>query len=358
MHTDLTTLCVGPESSVHQAIAQMDVSRIGIVLVVDAEQKLLGTITDGDVRRAVLANFDLDKQVQALLALKEGSRYAQPITAPAEADRAILLHLLQQHNILHLPLVDKDQRVVALVTRDELAHEEGPPPRAVIMAGGRGGRLLPLTEELPKPMLPVGDRPLMEIIVEQLRAAGIRHVNMTVHHKSDKITQHFGDGREFGVEISYVTEDRPLGTAGALGLIELPQETVLVINGDILTQVDLRAMLAYHREHQADLTMAVQRYDLQVPYGVVECEGVYVRGLAEKPLFNFFVNAGIYLLEPAVYTFIPNGKPYDMTDLIQRLLDEGRTVAAFPIREYWMDIGQPADYEQAQKDVQNWKPRP
>lgn len=356
MFTDLETLCVGRESTIHQAIARMEVNRIGIVLVVDEDGRLSGTITDGDVRRAVLANVDLGQAVTVLLDRKEGSPYARPITAPQGSDRTALLRVLKEHRILHLPLVDSDQRVVGLVTLDEFVGEHAPPPKAVIMAGGPGVRLLPLTKDLPKPMLPVGNKPLMEILVQQLRDAGIRRLNITVHHQSEKIIEHFGDGREFGVDITYSTEDRPLGTAGALGMIEAPQETVLVVNGDILTGLDFRAMLAYHREQCADLTVAVQRYEVQVPYGVIECEGAFVRRLAEKPVLGFVVNAGIYLLEPSVHRLIPAGERYDMTELIQRLLDEGRPVAPFPIREYWLDIGQHADYERAQEYMNHWKP--
>lgn len=358
MYTDLTHLSIGPETSIHGAITQMEGNRIGIVLVVDTDRKLLGTITDGDVRRAILANVDLDQPVSVILARKTDSPFAKPITAPANAPRSTFLELLKQHGIHHLPLVDDQQRVVALVTLDEFAPEQPPAMRAVIMAGGMGIRLRPLTEELPKPMLPVGDQPLMERIVNQLRDAKISNVNVSVHHESEKITQHFGDGTEFGVQISYVTEDRPLGTAGALGLMAPPQETVLVINGDILTQVDFRAMQAYHQEHNAELTVAVHQYELQVPYGVVECEEARIRQVSEKPMLKFFVNAGIYLLEPSVYQFIPNGERYDMTDLIQKLLDEGRSVVAFPIREYWSDIGEHSDYQQAQEQVKRWEQAP
>jgi NDP-sugar pyrophosphorylase family protein len=175
---------------------------------------------------------------------------------------------------------------------------------------------------------------------------------VTTHYKPEKIVEHFGDGHAFGIELNYVNEDWPLGTGGALGLMDAPQGPFLVINGDILTQVDFRAMLAYHQEHQADMTVAVRQYDLQVPYGVIEHEGPRVRCLTEKPLYKLFVNAGIYLIEPSVYSCIPNGQRFDMTDLIQSLLDAKRPVISFPIREYWLDIGQHADYEQAQADVQ------
>jgi dTDP-glucose pyrophosphorylase len=358
MFTDLTNLTVDPESSIHQAIGRMDISRIGIILVVDADRKLLGTITDGDIRRANLTNISLDQPVTVLLEHKADSRHASPITAPASADRAHLLRVLQQHKIHHLPLVDTSQRVVALVTLEEFVPNQMPPIQAVVMAGGFGRRLLPLTEKTPKSMLPVGDRPLIEIIIQQLRAAGIERINVAVHHESEQITQHLGDGRNFGVSINYVTEDRPLGTAGALGLMESPHETNLVINGDILTQVDFHAMLAFHREYQSDLTVAVQRYGVQIPFGVVECQGAFVHSLVEKPSLNFLVNAGMYLLEPSVYGFIPVGVRYDMTDLIQRLLDAGRPVVAFPVREYWLDIGQHEDYWQAQETAKSWKPSP
>lgn len=354
MKIDLATLCITPNRSIRQAISQMEVDRLGIVLVVDSQRKLLGTVTDGDIRRALLANLSLDRPVNALLERKAGSRYARPITAPEGTDRDSLLKILQQHNILHLPLVDHEQRVVGLVTKDEFFPAQESAPEAIIMAGGAGIRLRPLTNEIPKPMLPVGDQPLMEHTLEQLRSAGIRHVNVTVHHKSEKITEYFGDGHKFGVDISYVNEDKPLGTAGALGIMGTPAETTLVINGDILTQVDFRAMLTYHREQQADITMAVQIHDVQVPYGVVECDGPVVRAISEKPTLKQFINAGIYLLEPAVYPLIPSGKRFDMTDLIQRLLTDNRLVAAFPIREYWLDVGDLAGYERALEDVKSW----
>jgi dTDP-glucose pyrophosphorylase len=325
----------------------------GIALVVDKERRLLGTVTDGDIRRAILAGVNFELPVSELLARKTGSRYPEPVTAPVGTDRPALLQLMQERSVRHVPLLDGAGRVVDLVTLDELLPDQVLPVQAVIMAGGFGKRLRPFTEETPKPMLSVGGRPLMERIIEQLRKAGIRQINITTHYKSENIVDHFGDGSNFGVKLNYVTEDRPLGTAGALGLIEKPNNPLLVINGDILTQMNFRAMLAYHQDHKADLTVAVRKYDLKVPYGVIESDGAFVRELVEKPSHSFFVNAGIYLLEPSVYHYVPNGQHFDMTDLIQRLLEEERPVASFPIVEYWLDIGQPADYDQAQKDIQN-----
>lgn len=354
-YLDLEQLCVGQESSIQSAIECMDRVRLGIVMVVGEDRKLIGTITDGDIRRALLAHTDLGSPVSLLLARKGGTLYSRPITAFVHADRATHLRLLKQHNILHLPLVDEEGRLAGLVSLDDFVPERTPSVQAVVMAGGAGRRMRPLTDETPKPMLPVGSRPLMEIIIQQLKDVGIKRLHVTTHHNSQKITEHFKDGRDFGVELTYVNEERPLGTAGALGLMEASKDTLLVINGDILTQVDFRAMLTFHREHRADLSVAVRQYDIHVPFGVVECQGAVVHRLTEKPSLSFFINAGIYLLEPCVHDFIPNGERFDMTDLIQRLLTEGRNVVSFPIREYWLDIGLPDDYEQAQNDMKQGK---
>ncbi len=355
MNSDLESFCILRTGTVGDAAACMDRSRLGIVLLVDQDQKLLGTITDGDLRRAMLARISLENSLDAILEQKIGSAYAQPIAAHMGKSPGEYLQLLKKHGILHLPILDKNGCVVGLVSRDEFLPTPLLGLQAVVMAGGRGSRLLPLTENLPKPMLPVGDQPLLEIIINQLREIGVKRVNVTTHHCADKIEQHFGDGHQWGVDLTYVAEDRPLGTAGSLGLMQTPQDTTLVINGDILTQVNFQAMHAFHRALGADLTVAVRQYDVQVPFGVIDCEGTAVRRLREKPQLNFFVNAGIYLLEPVVYQHLVSGQRMDMTDLIQLLLDRGRPVASFPIREGWLDIGQPGDYEQAQKLAQSWQ---
>jgi dTDP-glucose pyrophosphorylase len=348
---DLEHILVLPTHTVRMVMAAIDRGAKGIALVVDEERRLLGTVTDGDIRRLILGGGSLDAPVSELLARKAGTLYPRPVTAHPGASPDELLQTMRKHKIRQLPVVDGGGHVVDLVTMEDLLPEQTLPLQAVIMAGGFGKRLRPITEELPKPMLPIGDRPLMELIIEQLRQAGIRRASIMTHYLADKITSYFGDGRAFGIEIDYVNEEHPLGTAGALSLMEAPQEPILVINGDILTRVDFRAMLAYHREQSADLTVGVRHYDMQVPYGVVECEGPRVHRLREKPRLSFLVNAGIYLLEPEVHQYIPQGQRFDMTDLIEKLLEEKRKVVAFPIVEYWIDIGQLEDYEKAQEDV-------
>ena len=352
---DLDTILVSPEITIKEAMSHIDQNAKGIVVVVDDERHLLGTITDGDIRRSILDGIDLDNKVQVLLNRKSKTPYPEPITAPMGTPPSEILDLMKKHVIQQIPIVDKKKRVIDIKFLSEMVSKEELTLDAVVMAGGYGTRLRPLTEDVPKPMLQVGERPLMELIIDRLRESGIRQVNITTHYLADKIKEHFDDGQDFGVEIDYMEEDRPLGTAGALGLMDVSDQPLLVMNGDILTRVDFRSMLSFHNEHDADLTVGVRQYGLEVPYGVVECKGSQVRRLREKPRYNFLVNAGIYLLEPAVHSYIPNDQHFDMTDLIEILLDNEKTVISFPIVEYWLDIGEPLDYEKAQEDFESWE---
>lgn len=350
---NLSHFFVEPNTSIREVMSCINRNAKGIALVVDAHLRLIGTVTDGDLRRAILHGIDLGSSAQRLLDRRSSTAYPAPITAQAGTSDEALIHLMNLHAVRQVPLLDDEGRVVDLAVLGDLVKQYESPLTAVVMAGGYGTRLRPLTTDLPKPMLPVGDRPLMELIIEQLRQSGIRRVEVATHYLRSVIKEHFADGRDFGVEIKYVDEDQPLGTAGALGRVETPDHPLLVINGDILTCVDFQAMLSYHREHDADLTVAVRQYEREVPYGVVECDGARVLGVREKPHESFLVNAGIYLLEPAVHRCIPSGQRLEMTDIIERLLRERRTVVSFPVVEYWLDIGEPADYEQAKEDLRH-----
>ena len=351
---ELSLLFVSPHNLVREVMACIDRNAKGIALVVDEERHLIGTVTDGDIRGAILAGIDLSTQVTELIEHKADPRYRRPITAPVAASEASLLNLMRQHGIRQIPLLDEEGRVVNLVTLEDLIPADVVPVTAVIMAGGQGRRLQPLTYETPKPMLPIGGRPVMEWIIEGLRQAGIRHIIVTTHYKAEVITQHFGNGCKLGVEIDYIHEGRLSGTAGALGLLDSWPQSLLVINGDIMTRVDFRTMFRYHQEQKADMTVAIREYHVQVPYGIVEMQNTKVVKLTEKPLLRFFVNAGIYLLEPSVQGYITRGEFLDMTDLMTRLLGDQRSLIGFPLREYWVDIGQQHDYEQAQEDMRNW----
>lgn len=350
----LKELFVRRSETIREIMVKLDRGAKGIVLMVDDQERLLATITDGDIRRAILANLDLKLPVQELFKLRR-EEFRTPTTAPVGTPTEELLKLMQGRNVRQLPLLDADGRVADLVLLDELVPERNLPVQAVIMAGGFGTRLAPLTDNTPKPMLPIGGRPLMERTIERLKRAGIRNINITTHYLPEKITGYFGDGRRHGVNLNYVSEDRPLGTAGALGLVGDTDEPLLVMNGDILTRVDFQEMLRFHRQRKADLTVAVRQYDVKVPYGVVESSGGRVVGLREKPQYDFLVNAGIYLLEPSVRRLIPPGERFNMTDLIEKLLEENRCVASFPIVEYWLDIGKHDDFQQAQEDVREMR---
>ena len=349
--SNVEKLLVGPDWTIRRLILCVEANAHGIALVVDGEQRLLSTVTDGDIRRAVLQGLALEATIQELIARKEPEPTiaAGPITAPDGTDDAALLDLMRRHSVRHIPLLDGNGRVVGLSRIEDLV--ESPKLNAVVMAGGFGTRLRPLTHETPKPILPVGDRSLLERILGQLRDAGIHRVNIATHFLADRVKEHVGDGSRLGLAVEYLSEDRPLGTAGALGLLEAPDEPVLVINGDILTRTDFRAMLHFHQDYKAVMTVGIKQYSVKVPFGVVQVRGAEIAGLEEKPVAQFFVVAGIYLLSPEVWKYLPRGEHCDMPDLIRRLVGEGQKVVSFPINEYWLDVGCPDDYQQAQSDV-------
>ena len=349
--SELKDLCLSPGSSIREALSAIDCNTKGIVMVVDEQRRLIDTVNDGDIRRAVLAGLDLDSPVTILKERKSHSPHRQPLTAPVEADKAALLDLMRRDGLRQIPLIDQDRRVVGLVTMRDLLAAKELRLQAVVMAGGAGKRLRPLTEKTPKPMLSVGGKPLLEQVIGRLAGAGVKRVSLTTHYKAEVIEEHFGDGSQFGVDIRYINETSPLGTAGALSLLPAANEPLLVINGDILTEVDFGAMLDFHHDNRADMTVGVRDYELKVPFGVIETDGSRVIGVSEKPVIRHFINAGVYLLSPEVSQLVPADRRFDMTDLIDHLLELGRRVVSFPIIEYWLDIGQQADYEQAQMDI-------
>jgi dTDP-glucose pyrophosphorylase len=348
MSARLARVITDPDLSIADALARLEEAGTGMLLLARGDRRLVGVVTDGDIRRHILAGGRLEERCHGVA--NPAPLTGGPDTTPAEA--LALMNHGREFVVNQLPLIRPSGEIAELWLRSDFVTTAPVALSAVIMAGGYGTRLRPLTDDLPKPMLPVGDRPLLERTVRRLRDAGIQDVRVTTHYLGDRIASHFGDGKAFGVDITYLNEDRPLGTAGALALVNRPTGPLLVMNGDILTNLNFHALLAFHREHQADATVAVRKYDLTVPYGVLQCEGTRVKALQEKPTERFLVNAGIYLLEPTVLGCIPSGEHFDMTDLIQALLQQGRTVVSFPIVEYWLDIGRAEDYARAQADVE------
>ena len=252
----------------------------------------------------------------------------------------------------HLPLVDGGGRVVDVLLLEDLLDAGRVPNHAVLMAGGDGKRLRPLTDSVPKPLLRVGGKPILEVLVERLRAAGVRSFHITVRHKSEMIEQHFGDGSRHDVSIRYIREEEPLGTAGALTRLgETPRDPIFLVNGDILTKCDFRGMLAFHERAGADVTVGTVRQEIDLQYGVVEVEGDRLTTLSEKPRLDLRINAGIYVIAPAVLARIPRDRVFDATDLVRLLLERKDHVAAFPIRDYWLDVGRLDDFHKADRDV-------
>ena len=343
--TSLPTVAV--QDSIRKVMEVIDHFAKGIALVVDDANRLLATVTDGDVRRAILAGVNLDDPVSLL----QKSGRATPVVAPTESSDSELLALMAQHSVRQIPLLDESGRVCRLAVLHEMLQQNDLPVTGVIMAGGFGKRLMPLTETVPKPMLPVNGRPLLEHTLSKLRQSGIRNVNVATHHLSQHIVDHFQDGSKFGLHLHYYQEDEPLGTAGGLAKMVSGVGPLLVINGDVLTSVDVRAMLDFHCEHHASLTVGVRQYDIEVPFGVLQTSGVRVTGVHEKPVLRHFINAGIYMLDRSVCGLVPDGRRFDMTDLIAEVIKSGNTVISFPIREYWIDIGRIEQYHKAELDV-------
>ena len=342
----LRAVIIAPEASISEAMAQLDKAATGVLLICDKVRHLLGLLTDGDFRRAILQRKPLSEPCATIAS-------SHPITSPISVSSSEALRIMKEHDISQLPVVDSEGKVQKLILSKDIVPNRELALSAVVMAGGFGTRLLPLTENVPKPMLPVGGRPLLELTIAQLRRAGIKNVNVTTHYLPETISDYFGTGEMFGVRLNYLQEEHPLGTAGGIKLLKQFDDTMLVINGDVLTGAPFGAMLDYHRAYHADLTIGVRKYEVQVPFGVVECEDVHVKGLEEKPSLSFFINAGTYLIEPAVRDFIPAGQRFDMTELISKLIEAGRIVVSFPIMEYWLDMGRHEDYAKAQQDVRN-----
>lgn len=342
--TRLEKIFVGPASTIREVIRAIDDGKAHLAVVVDEERRLIGTITDGDVRRALLQGIDLDEPATPIV-------HRNAVTAGPDASPEDVRALMNATGVEQVPIVDGG-RVTEVVLLRDFAEGEGALPHMVIVAGGEGRRLRPLTESVPKPMLDVGGRPLLETVLEQVRDAGFSKAFLLVNYGADEIERHFGTGEEVGIDLRYVRETEPLGSAGGLSLVrgELDRPFI-VINADLLTNVDFHALLAFHRDEANAVTVGVKQFVLEVPYGVVELEGTQIREVREKPELRFFVNAGIYALDPATIEYLPEpGGQFHMTHLIDRALAAGARVGSFPVHEYWLDIGQMSDYERANDD--------
>ncbi len=332
---------LGPETTIHQLIVRFTRMTPQIGLVVDERRCLLGTVTDGDIRRGLLRGLATDLPVSEIMNTSPRVfRFGEP--------QGNILAFMRRERVQHVPIVDFAGRVVDLLTIDSLLQPRPQDMPVVLMAGGKGLRLRPLTETLPKPMLDVGGRPILETIVRQLSAAGFSNFHISVNYHADIIQRFFGDGSAFDVNVNYIEEAEPLGTAGPLSL--LPRDLdkpVLVMIADVLTKIDPARMIAFHTQNRGSATMAVREHEVQVPYGVVDLENHQIVGLREKPIERYYINAGIYILSPEARRLIPAGVAYDMPALFDACNAAGLKALAYPVREYWVDIGRLDDFQRA-----------
>ena len=334
-------IIIHPETTIREAMDVIDRSSVQIALVVDRDDYLLGTLTDGDMRRGLLKGIDLNQPVDTIY-------NKSPIFGKEGNDPSNIQAFMKKSCVRQLPVLDSEGRVVGFELLEDFLWKHEQKTIVVLMAGGLGTRLRPLTETSPKPLLKVGDKPLLEITLERFVELGFKRFYVAVNYMAKMIEEHFGDGSRWGVEIGYLREDKRLGTAGALSLLpERPNEPSIVINGDLLTDVNFKNLLDFHEEAKTSATICVREYSLRIPFGVVSIEKQRLKDLEEKPTQNFFVNAGIYVLEPEAIDLIPKERFYDMTNLFEELTRLGNNPAVFPLREYWLDIGQMVDYQQA-----------
>lgn len=328
-----------------RAIEVLELQALRIVLVVDDDKKILGTITDGDIRRALLQHSGMDRPLVEIM-------HRDPVVASVNDSREILLSMMKRAGALQIPVVDEKGCVVGLETMQQLLTKSSFDNPVFLMAGGFGKRLQPLTNDIPKPLLKIGKKPVLETILEQFTEAGFHNFYISTHYKAEMIEEYFGSGEKWGVSVKYVNERTPLGTAGALSLLpdDLSKLPLLMMNGDLLTKINFEQLLEFHEEQEGVATMCVREYDFQVPYGVVDAENYQMIGIKEKPVQRFFVNAGIYVLSQETIRSVPRDQVVDMPDLLLQQVENNRKVNIFPIHEYWLDIGRIDEFERAQSD--------
>ena len=336
---------ISPNVTILETIKVIDTSSLQIALVVDDEKRLVGVVTDGDIRRGFLKAVPLSRSVESIM-----NRKFITVNKGTSSDETLLI--MQQRDLRQIPVLDEQGRVVDLkVLKDMLRVSNHRDNWVVLMAGGIGTRLQPLTNDCPKPLLPIGDQPVLETILKNFIKYGFEIFYISVNYKADMIEKYFGDGSRWNVDIKYLRERKHLGTAGALSLLpEKPTDSLIVMNGDVLTKVNMQHLLDFHIAQKSKATMCVKDYHLQIPYGVAQIHQHRLINIDEKPVHHFFVNAGIYVLEPDILDFIPSQSFFDMTSLFKQVIEKKKETTVFPIREYWIDIGRERDYNQANGD--------
>lgn len=336
-------ILVPPSATIQNVLEIIDIGCLQLAIVTDDKHYLLGTVTDGDIRRALIAKKSLDTPVSDIM-------FTEPTIAEINTPREKLLILMDELELSAIPLLDKG-RVVGLETIHQIIHKKKYENPVFLMAGGFGTRLKPLTDTCPKPLLKVGGKPILETVLNSFIKAGFQNFYISTHYLPEMIRDYFGDGQQWGISIHYVHESIPLGTGGALGLLpkDLPKLPIFLINGDVLTKINLEEVLNHHNKNNACATMCVREYEYQVPFGVVESDGSHIKRMVEKPIHRFHVNAGIYVISPEIVGSVEKNEVIDMPTLLERHLH--KQVLMFPFHEYWLDIGRMDDFKKAQLDI-------
>jgi dTDP-glucose pyrophosphorylase len=338
----LSKISIGPDISIRRAVEVLNEGHQRIVLIVDGNGRLIGVVADSDIRRAILKGLSFELPVSEIMVTR-------PVVASVGMPDRDILALMQATQCHEIPVLDAEGRVVDLRAIDSLMSPRAQPADVIVMAGGLGRRLLPATESVPKPLLQVGAKPILFLLLDQLLAAGFRKITLALNHQAEMIRGAVESNRSYQGCVCFVQERRRLGTAGALSLLDpAPTEPFLVINADLLTNMDFAAMLRFHALEGYDITIAVRQEQYQIPLGVVRLAGALVEQIEEKPTRTYFASAGVYVLGPEIPDFVPRDAHFDMPDLINDVIRRGRRVGSFPVHEYWLDIGSPSELQRAQ----------
>jgi dTDP-glucose pyrophosphorylase len=338
-------LLVYKNNSIKDALEILDSVGKGIVILVNENNQLLATITDGDIRRAILKGYSLEDSIEKVA-------HYNPIVAKKNMVKNEIKDIFIKKAVKDIPVVDENNKVIDLITINDILLPSGKKSVVIIMAGGLGTRLKDLTKEVPKPMLKVGEEPLLQHIIDNFKQYGYNRFTLSLNYKAEIIQNYFQDGIAYGVKINYVIEKERLGTAGGIKLgKDFIDDDFFVINGDIFTNLNVDAMMNYHKENHFDITVGVRKYYYEVPYGVVEVENNCIKTLKEKPKVDYLINGGIYCLNPELINYIPDNIYYEITDLINTCIEKGLKVGYYEIKDYWMDIGKLEDYNKINEDI-------
>lgn len=339
--SDWRRAILAPESLVHEAISTINNTGLGIALVSNSDEVLLGTITDGDIRRGLLKGLGTSSAVTEIM-------NRQPIVVPQWFHRSDVVQVMNENQLRQIPVVNAGGRLSGLYTLNEFNAPRSRDNIMIIMAGGMGRRLYPQTANCPKPLLPIGGKPILEHIIRRASSQGFSNFTIAVHHLGNMIENYFGTGESLGVRIEYLREESPLGTAGALSLLSsIPKQPLIVTNGDVLTDINYGELIDFHVQNSAVATMAVRRHEMQNPFGVVNIEDYLISGYEEKPIITSYINAGVYVFDHSVPRLFKNPEKLDMSQLFQKLLIDSRKIIAYPVHEGWLDVGHPQDFLKA-----------